>query len=130
MLVLAEFCVLEQHRNHHVLFFGFFIKRWSSKSCIQDTQTFKMLRAGLVLNFAGLGYFALTIPCFVVDPFYCAIEHSLWWQISLVMLFLPILDPLWCSAVTLVAFSSYLNSFNRILIAVVKQYIKYVFVVT
>ena len=85
------------------------------------------MRAGLVWNFAGLGYFALTIPCFVVNPFYCAIAHSLWWQISLVRLFLPIVDPLWCSAVTLLAFSSYHNSFICILIAVVNPYIKYVF---
>ena len=83
-----------------------------------------MLWAGFVWNFAGLGYFALTIPCFVVNPFYCAIADSLWWQISLVMLVLPILDPFWCSAVTLVACSSYLNSFNCILIAITKQYKK------
>ena len=50
-LVLAEFCVLEVNRNQHV---DFSLKVDFQKCCIQDTHTFLMLQARLVLTFADL----------------------------------------------------------------------------
>ena len=103
------------------------------KSCIQEKQTFKCCkqceqRSCKILQDWGK-YFALTIPCFVVNAFYVPISPLLWCQIGLVMLFLPILSSFLCSLVTLVAFRNHLNSFNCILIAAVNQYMKYIYCV-
>ena len=65
---------------------------------------------------------------FVINPFYVAMLSSLWQQIRLIMLFfLHVLSPIWCLVVTTISYSSNLNNFNCILIAVIKQYTKYPF---
>ena len=81
MLVLAKFCVLELHLNHHVqLFFLAFSLKFDLKNpAYRIHRPFKCCKQGLCQILQDWGkYFSLTIPCFVVNPFYVAIAHSLW----------------------------------------------------
>ena len=80
MLVLAKFCVLEPHKNHNVeLFFAAFSLKVDLKNpAYRIHRLFKSCEQGSRYILQDWGrYFAVAIPCFVVNPFYVAISHSL-----------------------------------------------------